>query len=323
MGGAPAGGARDPAGGPRRARPGRARARRAGRARARRPGGARRRRRRRVEYAIYGAPGELPDAAATCARPRAARSSTSRRPSCPTTGTSAGAPGTGRRRRRPAPDAARAPAVGASRCRARSTSSIEPGAGVRHRRARDDAAVAGAARCELEPAGALADWGCGSGVLAIAAAKLGWRRCSACDVEAGVGRGHARRRARPTASSVEVSRCDLRREPGPWAPTVIANLVRPLLLEVAARMERAPERLIVSGLLQRTRWTRSSPRSPRTGWRRPTRRDGDGWAAMLLTPGDHARRRPRRRAADRGRRAPHAGADLARARRGDRRAACS
>ena len=31
---------------------------------------------------------------------------------------------------------------------------------------------------ELEPAGALADWGCGTGVLAIAAARLGGRRCS-------------------------------------------------------------------------------------------------------------------------------------------------
>src|SRR4051794_39579831 len=37
---------------------------------------------------------------------------------------------------------------------------------------------------ELAPAGALADWGCGSGVLAVCAAKLGWGPVSACDVEA-------------------------------------------------------------------------------------------------------------------------------------------
>ena len=34
---------------------------------------------------------------------------------------------------------------------------------------------------ELEPAGAFADWGCGSGVLAIAAARLGWAPVLACD----------------------------------------------------------------------------------------------------------------------------------------------
>ena len=43
---------------------------------------------------------------------------------------------------------------------------------------------------------------------------------------------------------------NLRREPAPWAPTVLANLVRPLLLDVARLLERAPERLIVSGLLR-------------------------------------------------------------------------
>ena len=45
-------------------------------------------------------------------------------------------------------------------------------------------------------------------------------------------------------------RVNLRREPAPYAPTVLANLVRPLLLDVARLLERAPERLIVSGLLR-------------------------------------------------------------------------
>ena len=51
----------------------------------------------------------------------------------------------------------------------------------------------------IEPEGALADWGCGSGVLAIAAAKLGWAPVLACDVEPESVDGHARGRARPTA----------------------------------------------------------------------------------------------------------------------------
>ena len=45
-------------------------------------------------------------------------------------------------------------------------------------------------------------------------------------------------------------RVNLRREPAPYAPTVLANLVRPLLLDVARLLERAPERLIMSGLLR-------------------------------------------------------------------------
>ena len=47
--------------------------------------------------------------------------------------------------------------------------------------------------------------------------------------------------------SVEVTRCDVR-QGGPPAPTVLANLVRPLLLEVAAGMTELPDRLIISGL---------------------------------------------------------------------------
>ena len=131
----------DPPRDPRRARPGRARARRAGRARARRPGGARHRRRHRRVRDLRRA-GRAARRCPTCARPPAARSWTSRPPSSPTTGTSAGAPGT-------RPSWSR-PAAGRCACARRGRRpqpgtidvAIEPGAGVRHRRARDDAAVA-------------------------------------------------------------------------------------------------------------------------------------------------------------------------------------
>jgi ribosomal protein L11 methyltransferase len=101
--------------------------------------------------------------------------------------------------------------------------------------------------CELEPAGALADWGCGSGILAIAAAKLGWAPVLACDHDP-ASVDATRAGAAANGVHVEVSRCDLRRAPGPHAPTVLANLVRPLLLDVAAVIARPPERLIASGL---------------------------------------------------------------------------
>jgi ribosomal protein L11 methyltransferase len=129
----------------------------------------------------------------------------------------------------------------------------------------------------LEPAGALADWGCGSGVLAIAAAKLGWRPVSACDVEP-ESVAAAREAAAANGVELAVQRCDLRAGPGPWAPTVVANLVRPLLLEVAARLERAPDRLLVSGL--------ELAEVPEVvaafGLSELDRREGNGWAALVL-----------------------------------------
>jgi ribosomal protein L11 methyltransferase len=134
---------------------------------------------------------------------------------------------------------------------------------------------------ELEPSGALADWGCGSGVLAVAAAKLGFAPVTGCDVEAASVAATVDAAA---ANGVEVAaeRCDLRRAAGPWAPTVTANLVRPLLLEVAARLERAPERLVVSGLL-RHESDEVAAAFARHGLREAARREGGEWAALLLT----------------------------------------
>lgn len=98
------------------------------------------------------------------------------------------------------------------------------------------------------PRGSLADLGTGSGVLAIAAAKLGWAPVAACDHERSALEAA---RANATANGVEVafSRCDLRAETPPGAETVVANVTAPLLTAVAARIDRAPTDLICSGLL--------------------------------------------------------------------------
>jgi ribosomal protein L11 methyltransferase len=142
--------------------------------------------------------------------------------------------------------------------------------------------------------GALADWGCGSGVLSVAAARLGFAPVLACDVDrASVAATLAAARANgidaveaaageasPPAAIV-VGRCDLRRAPGPWAPTVVANLVRPLLLEVAALRERPPERLIASGL-EVGEVDEVAAAFARHGLSLSARCDGDGWSAILL-----------------------------------------
>lgn len=133
---------------------------------------------------------------------------------------------------------------------------------------------------ELEPRGPLADWGCGSGVLAIAAAKLGFAPVLACDVEP-ASVAATRDGARENGVAVAVTRCDLRRDAGPWAPAVTANLVRPLLLEVAGRMTRPPERLIASGLL-REEADEVAAAFARHGLRETERREGGEWAALLL-----------------------------------------
>ena len=100
--------------------------------------------------------------------------------------------------------------------------------------------------------GALADWGTGSGVLAIAAAKLGWDPVAGCDhelpaVEAAVANAAA------NGVDVTVERANLREAVPPAAATVTANLTAPLLIPLAERMAAGaiavPERMVLSGLL--------------------------------------------------------------------------
>ena len=134
---------------------------------------------------------------------------------------------------------------------------------------------------ELDAGGALADWGCGSGVLAIAAAKLGFDPVLAVDVELASLEASAENARVNGVGAIEVRRHDLRSEPAPWAPTVTANLVRPLLLDVARLLERAPERLIVSGLL-REEADEVAEAFARHGLRERERRYGGEWAALSL-----------------------------------------
>ncbi len=102
--------------------------------------------------------------------------------------------------------------------------------------------------------GPLTDLGTGSAVLAIAAAKLGWGPVSGCDHEAVAIEAAV---ANAAANSVEVGleRSDLKHGLPGLAPTVVANLTAPLLEMVAARMavESRPQRLICSGLLESER----------------------------------------------------------------------
>jgi ribosomal protein L11 methyltransferase len=102
---------------------------------------------------------------------------------------------------------------------------------------------------DSEPGGALCDWGAGTGVLAVAAARLGWEPVTAVEVDPGaleVILTNAQR----NGVTVKPKRLDLGATPAAWAPTVTANLTRELLLRVAQVVEHPPERLLASGMLR-------------------------------------------------------------------------
>jgi ribosomal protein L11 methyltransferase len=128
--------------------------------------------------------------------------------------------------------------------------------------------------------GPLADLGTGSGVLAIAAAKLGFGPVTACDSER-AALDTARASTDANGVELELARIDLRREAPPAAPTVTANLTAPLLMDVAGRIEEPPEWLVCSGMLGPEADDVAEAFSS-TGLRERERRSSGDWAALLL-----------------------------------------
>jgi ribosomal protein L11 methyltransferase len=125
--------------------------------------------------------------------------------------------------------------------------------------------------CEIEPA-ALADLGCGSGVLAVAAAALGFVPVVAVDDdEAAVEATRANAAANGVA--VEARLADVLADPLPPVEVAVANIAR---VPVERAAERFAGRLFVaSGYL-------AGERPSATGWRVARRREAEGWAADLL-----------------------------------------
>jgi ribosomal protein L11 methyltransferase len=133
---------------------------------------------------------------------------------------------------------------------------------------------------DLRARGPFADLGCGSGVLAIAAAKLGFDPVRAYDsdrlaIEATL------LNARENGVVLDaVERFDLRAGPPPATGVVAANLTRPLLLALTEAIKGDPRVVIASGLLDHEADEVSVAFAPFVERRRLSMR---GWTALLLS----------------------------------------
>lgn len=137
-----------------------------------------------------------------------------------------------------------------------------------------------------EASGPLTDLGTGSGILAIAAAKLGWAPVAAYDHELPALEAAARNAA-ANEVHLDLERMNLRERLPPLAPTVVANMTSPILRAVAGQLASpeggpgTPSTLVCSGLLP-TELDEATKFFGEAGLGEVDRRlDGD-WAALLL-----------------------------------------
>jgi ribosomal protein L11 methyltransferase len=101
---------------------------------------------------------------------------------------------------------------------------------------------------ELPPSGSFADLGCGSGVLAIAAHKLGFAPVTALDFDPDAVAA-ARANAACNGVVLNVRRGDLTNHAPPAADVMAANVMADLHMSLAKRLaRRAPRVLIAAGI---------------------------------------------------------------------------
>jgi ribosomal protein L11 methyltransferase len=152
--------------------------------------------------------------------------------------------------------------------------------------------------------GALTDLGTGSGVLAIAAAKLGWSPVTGYDHEAAAIEVSA---ANAEVNSVEIAfhRQNLRESLPELAPTCVANMTSPILKAIAGHLsgisgetrrnlpavvpaslprESAPALFVLSGILP-NELDEVAAAFALAGYGEQDRRQLGDWAALLLRQG--------------------------------------
>jgi ribosomal protein L11 methyltransferase len=123
------------------------------------------------------------------------------------------------------------------------------------------------------PRGSVVDVGCGSGVLAITAAKLGFGPVTAIDIDPDAIAAAAEN-ARTNGVELDLRQADALSNDMPPASLAVANVTRELIERAAGRL-RASE-LVASGY-------NAGELPALTGWRHRERREADGWAADLFS----------------------------------------
>lgn len=119
----------------------------------------------------------------------------------------------------------------------------------------------------------LVDLGCGSGVIAIAAAKLGFAPVAALDLDDAAVEA-ALANAAANEVELDVRRADLLHDSLPVAAVAVSNITLADVERVGARLEAGS--FVTSGYLASER-----PLLPR--WEQADRREAQGWAADLFT----------------------------------------
>ncbi len=124
---------------------------------------------------------------------------------------------------------------------------------------------------EREPRGSVLDIGCGSGVLSIAAAKLGFAPVRAFDFDPQAVEA-TERNAADNGVMVEVAQADLREDDLPDARLALANIAAEAVVALGPRLRAG--RAITSGYLV-------SDEPELEGYRLDRRVQSGGWAADL------------------------------------------
>lgn len=130
----------------------------------------------------------------------------------------------------------------------------------------------------LEPAGSFADLGCGAGILAVAAARLGFAPVAAVDFEPGSVRAAAANAA-ANGVKVEVRQADLLHDEPPAAATLAANVPLAVHRALAPRLGPGARRVIASGVVL---GEVDATLAAYPGFRVAARRDSAGWSTILL-----------------------------------------
>lgn len=132
--------------------------------------------------------------------------------------------------------------------------------------------------------GSLIDVGCGSGVLAIVAAKLGFSPVIALDYDPAATAATRENAARNDGVALDVRDFDMRSAQAPPADVAVANVLSGPLVAWAAFQQKLAPVLILSGLLA----IEADPVADaflRRGHTERRRRALGEWAALLLTRG--------------------------------------